>query len=62
MLLSSQVILVREYLDERGRSPYAVWFDSLDQTAAIKVTVALERLSQGHTAAIKAVGEGVWEY
>ena len=62
MLLSSQVILVREYLDERGRSPYAVWFDSLDQTAAIKVTVALERLSQGHTAAIKAVVEGVWEY
>ncbi len=62
MLLSSQVILVREYLDERGRSPYAVWFDSLDQTAAIKVTVALERLAQGHTAAIKAVGEGVWEY
>jgi len=54
--------MVREYLDERGRSPYGEWFDSLDQTAAIKVTVALERLAQGHTAAIKAVGEGVCEY
>jgi putative addiction module killer protein len=56
------MVLVREYVDDRGRSPYAVWFDSLDQTAAIKVTVALERLAQGHTAAMKPVGEGVSEY
>jgi putative addiction module killer protein len=56
------MILVREYVDERGRSPYAVWFDSLDQSAAVKVTVAVERIAQGHTSAIKPVGEGVSEY
>ncbi|MGD0799334.1 MAG: type II toxin-antitoxin system RelE/ParE family toxin [Acidobacteriaceae bacterium] len=53
---------VREYVDERGRSPYANWFDSLDQHAAIKVTTAIERLALGHTSAIKPVGEGVSEY
>jgi putative addiction module killer protein len=56
------MISVREYVDERGRSPYAVWFDSLDQHAAIKVSVAIERLALGHTSAIKPVGEGVSEY
>jgi putative addiction module killer protein len=56
------MISVREYVDERGRSPYAVWFDSLDQRAAIKVTTAIERLALGHTSAIKPVGEGVSEY
>jgi len=55
------MILVREYVDQRGHSPYAVWFDSLDQSAAVKVTTALERLSQGHTSALKSVGEGVSE-
>jgi putative addiction module killer protein len=56
------MISVREYVDERGRSPYATWFDSLDQHAAIKISVAVERLALGHTAAIKSVGEGVSEY
>ena len=56
------MISVREYVDERGRSPYAAWFDSLDQRAAIKVTTAIERLALGHTSAIKSVGEGVSEY
>jgi putative addiction module killer protein len=56
------VIAVREYLDESGWSPFRAWFDSLDGLAAIKVTVALERIAQGHTSAMKAVGEGVSEY
>jgi putative addiction module killer protein len=55
-------MLVREYVDDRGRSPYAYWFDSLDQGAAVKVATALERLTQGHTSAMKPVGEGVSEY
>jgi len=56
------VIVVREYLDESGWSPFRAWFDLLDGLAAIKVTVALERIEQGHTSAMKAVGEGVSEY
>jgi putative addiction module killer protein len=39
-----------------------VWFDSLNGPAAIKVTVALERIVEGHTSAMKALGEGVSEY
>jgi putative addiction module killer protein len=56
------MISVREYVDERGHSPYAAWFDSLNRRAAIKVTTAIERLALGHTSAIKPVGEGVSEY
>jgi putative addiction module killer protein len=57
-----KMIVVREYVDDDGRSPFGVWFASLDGQAAIKVTVALERIAQGHTSASKPVGEGVSEY
>jgi putative addiction module killer protein len=53
---------VREYLDDTGYSPFAEWFSSLDRHAAIKVTVALERIASGHTSAMKSLGEGVSEY
>jgi putative addiction module killer protein len=56
------MVVVREYVDDDGRSPFGVWFGSLDGQAAIKVTVALERIAQGHTSASKPVGEGVSEY
>jgi putative addiction module killer protein len=56
------MIVVREYIDEAGRSPFATWFDALDAQAAIKVTVALERITQGHTSSMKALGEGISEY
>ena len=56
------MIVVREYVDDAGRSLFGVWLASLDVQAAVKVTVALERIAQGHTSAIKPVGEGVAEY
>jgi putative addiction module killer protein len=56
------MIVVREYVSDDGRSFFGSWFASLDELAAVKVTVALERIAQGHTSAIKAVGEGVSEY
>ncbi len=56
------MIVVREYVDGDGRSPFGLWFASLDERAGAKVTVALERVAQGHTSAIKSVGEGVSEY
>ena len=52
---------LREFADERGRSPFAVWFNALDATAAAKVTVALTRLGSGNTSNIKGVGAGVFE-
>lgn len=56
------MIGIREYIDAAGRSPFGRWFAGLDVQAAAKVTVALERITASHTAAIKSVGAGVFEY
>lgn len=50
-----------EFLDERGRSPFARWFDRLDAGAAAKVRVALARMEQGNLTSTKSVGGGVLE-
>jgi putative addiction module killer protein len=56
------MIDVREYLDSRGRSPYAKWFDSLDATAAAKVATALTRMAAENFSNVEGVGSGVLEY
>ena len=53
---------VREYLDRQCSCPFAVWFESLDETAAAKVTMAIARLGQGNFSNVKGVGSGVLEY
>ena len=53
---------IREFLDTRGRSPFAGWFDSLGPQAAAKVAVALTRMEQGNLSNVKTVGGGVLEY
>ena len=53
---------IREFLDTRGRSPFAGWFDRLDPQAAAKVAVALTRMEQGNLSNVKTVGGGVLEY
>ena len=50
-----------EYLDERDRSPFALWRANLDPTARARIEFALARLSQGNLSAIKGVGSGVLE-
>ena len=52
---------VVECLDTRGRSPFENWFSSLDPQAAVVVTVAIERLADGNTSRVKAIGEGAAE-
>jgi putative addiction module killer protein len=54
-------IQVLEYLDARGRSPYATWFEDLNANAAAKVATALYRLEAGNFSNVKGVGEGVFE-
>jgi putative addiction module killer protein len=56
------MIEVREYLEPKGRSPYAVWFARLDPKAAAKVATALTRLAAGNFSNVKGVGLGVIEY
>jgi putative addiction module killer protein len=53
---------VREYLDAKGISPYAKWFDRLNATAAVKVATAVHRMEQGNFSNVKGVGAGVYEY
>jgi putative addiction module killer protein len=55
------VIDVREYLDSRGQSPYAEWFNGLNAQAAAKVTIAITRIGLGNLSNIKGVGSGVYE-
>ena len=52
---------IREYLDERGRSPFGRWFDHLDPLAAARINTALSRLQTGNTSSVRSVGEGVLE-
>lgn len=53
---------IQEFLDIRGGSPFAEWFNDIDAQAAAKVTVALARMEQGNLSNAKAVGAGVQEY
>lgn len=55
------VVQVLEYLDARGRSPYALWFDKLNANPAAKVAAALYRLGEGNFSNVKGVGRGVFE-
>ena len=54
-------VQILEYLDPRGKSPYAAWFDNLSANAAAKVAAALYRLEGGNFSNVKGVSEGVFE-
>lgn len=54
-------VQVLEYLDVRGRSPYAAWFDGLNANAAAKIAVASYRFEEGNFSNVKGVGRGVFE-
>lgn len=62
MSYHSNVIEVREYIDEEGRSPFGRWFDRLNSIAAAKVRTALARMEAGNLSNAKSVGGGVLEY
>lgn len=52
---------VREYLDEKGKSPFSHWFKGLNAIAAAKVATVLYRLEQGNFSNVEGVGGGVFE-
>lgn len=56
------MIRIREYIDARGRSPYAKWFGGLDPRAAAKVATALIRMEHGNLSNAKGTGAGVFEW
>lgn len=55
------MIQVREYVDDRGRSPFGRWFDGLDAGAAARVRTALARMEAGNLSNLRGVGGGVLE-
>ena len=61
-VLPLTMIVIREYLDPKGRSLFAKWFASLNAPAAAKVATALVRIEQGNFSYSKGVGAGVYEY
>ena len=50
-----------EYLDEDGRNPFGRWFAGLNEPVAIKISMALNRVSKGNFSHVKPVGNGVNE-
>ena len=55
------MIEIREYIDDRGRSPFGRWFDGLDAVAAARVRTALARMEAGDLSNVRGVGSGVLE-
>ena len=53
--------LVKEYLDERGRSPFGTWFCDLDSTTAARVSVAIARLETGNDSQAIPIGGSLYE-
>ena len=55
------MVEIREYIDAKGHSPYARWFNRLNAQAAAKVAIVLVRMEQGNLSNAKGVGGGVLE-
>ena len=55
------MIEIREYIDDRGRSPFGRWFNSLDAGAAARVRTSLARMEAGNLSNVRGVGRGVLE-
>jgi putative addiction module killer protein len=55
------MVEVLEYLDQKGNSPFADWFNALDAQAAVKVSTAQTKLGLGNWSNVKGVGGGVYE-
>jgi len=54
------MIEIRQYIDRKGGSPYAKWFNRLNAPAAAKIVTALIRMEQGNLSNTKGVGAGVF--
>ena len=55
------MIEIREYIDDRGRSPFSRWFNGLDAGAAARVRTSLARMEAGNLSNVRGVGRGVLE-
>jgi putative component of toxin-antitoxin plasmid stabilization module len=56
------MIMIRKYLDSKGRSLFGKWFATITAPAAAKVATALVPIEQGNFLNSKGVRAGVYEY
>ena len=56
------MIEIREYIDDRGRSPFGRWFNGLDARASARVRTTIARMESGNLSNIRGVGSGVLEH
>lgn len=54
-------LVVREFLDERGRSPFREWLLGLDRSARARVQARILRFEEGNLGDHKNLSDGVWE-
>lgn len=52
---------VREYIDEKGMSPFRKWLKKLGKSVQPKIQAKVLRIEQGNLGDHKALGDGVWE-
>lgn len=55
------MLTVREYIDERGRSPFRSWLTTLDQAVRARIQARILRFELGNLGDHQQVGGGVWE-
>ena len=55
------MIETREYMDDRGRSPFGRWFNDLDARAVVRVRTSLAHMEAGNLSNVRGVGRGVLE-
>lgn len=53
--------IVREFLDDNGRSPFREWLVGLDRAMRARIQARILRFETGNLGDVKALGEGVWE-
>lgn len=58
---ASRPFRVREYLTNRGASPFREWLDELDVIVRARIQARVFRFESGNLGDYKSVGEGVLE-
>jgi len=53
--------IVREFLDDRGRSPFRDWLVGLDRAVRARIQARIVRFEMGNLGDLKHLGGGVWE-
>jgi putative addiction module killer protein len=54
-------IVVREYVDQHGSSPFRAWLRQLDISVRARIQARILRFETGNLGDHKLLGDGVWE-